>query len=279
MVANSAGGNAEQIEFWNGDAGARWASRQQRMDALLAPITDAVVGAARCAGNERVLDVGCGCGDTSLRLAGAGATVTGIDISQPMLARARQRARDEGRDVNFMLADAATATLANDHTLVFSRFGVMFFADPTAAFSNLRHALAPGGRLCFVCWQPPQANPWIMTPMLAARPFLPPQPSQDPHAPGPFAFADPDYVGTILAGAGFVDVAITPFAAPVVLGRDVDAALEMVSDIGPLSRSLAGVDAATRTAVVAAVRSTLETNQSPQGVALGATCWIVRAGT
>lgn len=269
--------NAEQIEFWNGEAGASWAKRQQRMDALLAPISDAVIACARCGPSDRVLDIGCGCGDTSLRLADSGARVTGVDISQPMLNRAKQRAREQRSAAAFVLADAASAAFTADHTLLFSRFGVMFFAEPTAAFTNLRGALRAGGRLCFVSWQPPQNNPWIMTPMLAARPLLPPQPTLDPHAPGPFAFAEPDYVHTILTGAGFKDIAIDPFTTLLVLGNDVDSAVEMISDVGPLSRSLATVDAATRTAVVGAVRQTLQATKTESGVALGAACWIVRA--
>jgi SAM-dependent methyltransferase len=276
-MTTTPGSNAEQIEFWNGEAGASWAKRQQRMDALLAPISDAVIAAARCEGSDRVLDIGCGCGETSLRLAGSGARVTGVDVSEPMLNRAKQRAGEERSAATFVLADAATAALTADHTLLFSRFGVMFFAAPTAAFANLHGALRSDGRLCFVCWQPPQNNPWIMTPMLAARPLLPPQPTPDPHAPGPFAFAEPDYVRTILTGAGFTKVEIDPFTAALVLGNDVESAVEMVCDVGPLSRSLANVDATTRAAVVGVVRHALQANTTPRGVALGAACWIVRA--
>ncbi len=131
--------------------------------------------------------------------------------------------------------------------------------------------------MCFVCWQLPQLNAWIATPFAAARPLLPPQPPLDPRAPGPFAFADPDYVREILTSAGFSDVRIDPLTATLVLGRDVDSALEMVCEVGPLSRSLAGVDPATRARVVAAVREPLRANLTPAGVALGAACWIVRA--
>lgn len=276
-MAGTADSNAEQIEFWNGYAGASWAKQQQRMDALLAPISDAVIAAAQCSARDRVLDIGCGCGDTSLRLAQSGAAVTGIDISRPMLERAQQRAVETRSSAKFVLADAATATLSRDRSLLFSRFGVMFFAAPAAAFANLHSALVGDGRLCFVCWQPPQDNPWIMTPMLAARPLLPPQPTLDPHAPGPFAFAEPDYVRSILHEAGFSDVAIDPFTTALTVGSDVDSALEMVCEVGPLSRSLANVDAQTRNAVVAAVRQTLLPKVTKQGIALGAACWIVRA--
>jgi SAM-dependent methyltransferase len=269
--------NADQIEFWNGEAGASWVRRQNDMDALLAPISAAVIAAARCEPRDRVLDIGCGCGDTSLRLARSGARVTGVDISQPMLNRAKQRAGEERSGATFVRADASTATLTRDHTLLFSRFGVMFFSSPVAAFKNLHGALQADGRLCFVCWQPPQNNPWIMTPMLAAGPLLPPQPTLDPHAPGPFAFAEPDYVRATLSDAGFTNVAIDPLTTALVLGGDLERAVEMVCEVGPLSRALATVDAATRVAVVAAVRQTLQANTTARGVALGAACWIVRA--
>lgn len=276
-MTEPSGSNAEQFEYWNGEAGASWTRRQDDMDALLAPISAAVIAAARCESRDRVLDVGCGCGDTSLRLAKAGARVTGVDISQPMLNRAMERAVEERSGATFVLADAATATLTNDHTLLFSRFGVMFFSSPSAAFTNLHGALHADGRLCFVCWQPPQNNPWIMTPMLAARPLLPPQPTLDPHAPGPFAFAEPDHVHSILREAGFTNVAIDPFTTALVLGGDLESAVQMVCEVGPLSRSLATVDAATRVAVIAAVRPALQANTTANGVALGAACWIVRA--
>lgn len=276
-MTEPSGSNAEQIEYWNGEAGAIWARRQDDMDALLAPISAAVIAAARCGARDRVLDIGCGCGDTSLHLAKSGARVTGVDISQPMLNRAKQRAVDERSGATFVLADAATATLTHDHTLLFSRFGVMFFSSPIAAFANLHDALHAEGRLCFVCWQPPQNNPWIMTPMLAARPLLPPQPTLDPHAPGPFAFAEADYVRSILSDAGFTNVAIDPFTTALALGGDLESAIRMVCEVGPLSRSLATVDAATRLAVIAAVRPALQANTTANGVALGAACWIVRA--
>jgi SAM-dependent methyltransferase len=269
--------NSEQIEFWNGEAGATWAKRQERMDALLAPISDAVLKACTVKRGDRVLDVGCGCGETSLRLAQRGATVVGVDISKPMLGRAKERAATEGASATFVLGDAAVTQFERVYDQVFSRFGVMFFSDPTAAFSNIRTGLRSGGKLCFVCWQPPQLNAWISAPLAVARPMLPPQPTLDPRAPGPFAFAEPDYVRTILSGAGFRDIRIDPLTTSLVLGRDVDTALEMVSDVGPLSRSLAGIEPALRARIIAAVRAPLQAALTPSGVKLGASCWIVHA--
>ena len=269
--------NAEQIEFWNGDAGATWAKRQDRMDALLGPITDAVMKACDVGDGDDVLDVGCGCGDTTLKLAQRGATATGVDVSQPMLARARERAAAARLDIRFVLGDAAETRFERTYDALFSRFGVMFFANPTAAFANLHSALRDRGRLCFVCWQPAQLNAWISVPFGAVRPLLPPQPPIDPRAPGPFAFAEADYVEQILTDAGFRSVAIDPLQTELTLGRDVATAIEMVCEVGPLSRSLATLEPALRARVVDAVRAPLAANLKPSGVALGAACWIVRA--
>ncbi len=266
--------NKEQIDYWNGDAGAMWTKRQDRMDALLAPISEATLRVCDVKAGDRVLDVGCGCGDTTLRFAERGAVATGVDISKPMLARARERA---GSKATFILGDASEAHFDVQYDLLFSRFGVMFFANPIAAFTNLRTALSSNGKLCFVCWQPPQRNAWISAPFAAAQPMLPPPPVLEPRAPGPFAFADPDYVKEILTGAGFKSITIDPLTTSLVLGSSVDTALEMVCEVGPLSRSLAGIDPATRARIVAAVREPLQANLTDKGVSLGASCWIVRA--
>jgi SAM-dependent methyltransferase len=269
--------NAEQIDYWNGDAGAMWAKRQDRMDALLAPISEATMGACAIKAGDRVLDVGCGCGDTTLRFAGRGAIASGVDVSKPMLARARERANASRLSATFTLGDAAETHFDAQYDLLFSRFGVMFFSNPTAAFANLHTALRSTAKLCFVCWQPPQRNPWIAVPFAVAQPMLPPQPVLEPRAPGPFAFAEPDYVREILSGAGFKAITVDPLTTSLILGDSVDSALEMVSDVGPLSRSLAGMDPDTRSRIVAAVREPLQANLTAAGVALGAACWIVRA--
>ena len=144
--------NAEQIEYWNGAVGECWAAFQPVLDKALSAISDTALAFAAAKPGERVLDVGCGTGTTTYALAktvGPGGDVTGVDISRPMLAVARSR----GVGVNFREADAATHLFHPTHDLVFSRFGVMFFADPAAAFANIRKAIAPHGRLAFVCWR------------------------------------------------------------------------------------------------------------------------------
>jgi len=275
--------NAEQIEYWNGQAGQTWVAAQQHLDAMLAPISRALLERADPRAGERVVDVGCGCGDTTLAAAARGAAVWGIDISEPMLAHARARAAnargDAGRDsVAFSRTDAATQAFTPDHQLVISRFGVMFFADPHAAFTNIRTALAPGGRLCFVCWQSPRDNPWVSIAGAAIRPFLAePEQAPDPREPGPFAFAEQDYVRDVLSRAGYRDIAIDPLRTSLHVADDVDGALDFMQQVGPLSRALADLDEQTAPQALDAVRQALAAHATPAGLDLGAACWLVSA--
>ena len=257
----AAGPNAEQIAYWNQQAGPKWVAYERMLDEQIAPIGLAGMDRARVAPGENVLDVGCGCGQTSLQLAervGARGSVTGVDISAPMLARARERAGELGlRNLRFLEADVQEAKLGEQaFDLVFSRFGVMFFADPKSAFANLRASLAPGGRLAFVCWQEVKRNPWMLVPTLAIAQVVPLPPPPEPGAPGPFAFADPTRVRAILEGAGFAEVAIEPF-----LGRcgrgDLDEAAEFSLVVGPAARALADASEDQRAAATAAVREAL----------------------
>ena len=272
----ASGPNEAQIEYWNSWMGERWVQNQEDLDQLLAPLSEAAINATALQEGERVLDVGCGCGTTSLVMADRGAIATGIDVSRPMLEHARTRA--EGRsNPEFVLADAALHEFNGDFDLLFSRFGVMFFVEPVAAFANLRSALRSGGRVCFVCWQPADRNPWVSVPMAAVLPFLPPSEPVDPRAPGPFAFGDADYVSDILTQAGFDDVQAAPLERPLSLGQNATIAAEFVTRIGPVSRVLVDLDEARRNELVAEVRTTLSPYERAEGVALGAACWIVTA--
>jgi len=270
------GPNAQQIEFWNGEAGNAWAENQARMDVLLQPLSESALGTLSVVPGERVLDVGCGCGGTALRIAELGGEVTGVDISAPMLARARERAEGR-RGIEFVLADAAARDFDPIYDAVFSRFGVMFFADPAAAFANLRTALRPTGRITFVCWQTPRLNPWMAIPGAAVRALLPEPPAVDPRAPGPFAFADRDYVADVLARAGFGRVAIEPLAAQLTLGATVDEALDFTVRVGPLSRTMAELVTDVRHRAMEAVKTALAPHFRAGEVRLGALCWVVSA--
>ena len=267
-----------QQEYWNGQAAERWISGRERMDRSLASISTAVIERAAPRAGERVLDVGCGCGTTSLVIAGRvapGGSVLGVDISAPMIEEARGRAG--GAPVTFEVADAAERRFAPDFDLLFSRFGVMFFADPAAAFRNLRTALAPGGRMVFVCWRPLRDNPWAFAPLAAARDLLPPMEPPDPHAPGPFALADSDRLRGILTEAGFRDVAIDAHDDHMYTGASVEEATDHAMMVGPLSRMIAGAPDDLRAAIRPRVSAAVEPFATAAGVAAPANVWLVTA--
>ena len=269
--------NTDQIEYWNGQAGERWVTAQDRLDRMLDPLSETAIERADPQPGYRVLDVGCGCGATSIAMAQRDASVWGIDISAPMLARARQRAQGVG-NVAFSQTDAATQSFTPDHQLVFSRFGVMFFADPVVAFVNMRTGLAPDGRLVFLCWQAPSANPWVSVSARAIQPFLPaPDETPDPRAPGPFAFADETYVRDILSASGYADIQCDVVNATLKLGDTLDEALEFQGQIGPVSRVLGELDESTRAKALDAARNALTDYAGGDGVQLEAACWLVSA--
>jgi SAM-dependent methyltransferase len=280
---------ADQAAYWNGKAGETWTALQERIDAVFAPLTAAALDAAAPTANERVLDIGCGCGATVLALAhrvGPGGQVLGLDVSEPMAARARERIAAAGlANAAVRVADAAAHDFAGSGgaDLLFSRFGVMFFADPAAAFRNLRRALRPGGRLLFAVWRPMAENGWFTVPLDAGRPLLPPQPPPEPGAlpyvPGPFAFADPDRVRGILAEAGWQDVALAPRDVPMRIAPpgQVDAAAEFATRVGVLARALADADPALRARVRQAVADALRPHDGPDGVVLSGAIWLVSA--
>ncbi|MFN3475814.1 MAG: class I SAM-dependent methyltransferase [Blastomonas sp.] len=196
--------NALKSEDWACEMGIKWLTHIDRFEGMIAPIGDALLARAAIAPGERVIDLGCGGGLTSLAAAqatGPEGTVLGLDISPDLIGAARRRA--EGHpNVSFVCADAATVTLDTPYDRLISRFGSMFFAEPYAAFTNLHRLLKPGGRIDLAIWAAPRDNPWMMELMGVARSHID-IPSPDPRAPGPFAFADLEYVGDILTIAGF----------------------------------------------------------------------------
>lgn len=272
--------NQDQIDYWNGDVGETWTRQQEKMDAVLAPITDAVLKAAAAKPGESVLDIGCGCGDTTLTLAKAGAKVSGVDVSAPMIARARQRLSEAGLAAELMTADAAAHDFAPGRfDLVFSRFGVMFFEDPAAAFSNIRQGMKEDGRLAVVCWRDLGENPWLTAPMKSILPFITPPEPPVPGAPGPGAFADPARVKDVLGKAGFRNVHLEPVDLTLTLGRGPEAVQEAVAltlDIGPVARALKDEPHA-RTNALPALEDFFAKHETADGVKLGSATWIVTA--
>ncbi|MEY2934899.1 MAG: hypothetical protein RL033_5648 [Pseudomonadota bacterium] len=235
--------NREQIEFWNGIAAERWLRGQELMDRALHPFGLAAIERLAPAAGEAIVDVGCGSGHTLLQLAervGSTGRVLGVDPSRPLLARARERARQLPQ-VELCEGDAASVGLRGPLHGLFSRFGVMFFADPVQAFSALRAQLEPSARLSFACWQPLEENPWSALPLsvacsvLAEAPVLP-----DPTAPGPFAFANPLRVKGVLRDAGWHHLEIEPFRTSVLIASDgAESAVDFIFRLGPLARLLA----------------------------------------
>jgi len=267
--------NAEMIEYWNGDGGKRWITARDRMDRSLAAISDTLIAFAEPRRGERVLDIGCGCGTTTIELARrTGVPAFGVDISAPMLEVARERA---GKDASFVVADASSYAFEPGFHLVFSRFGVMFFSDPVAAFANIRRAVKPGGRLAFACWRALEHNTWAAAPLAAARPLLPPAPPIDPLAPGPFAFADGERLCRILASAGFRDASVAAHASKMWLGDTLDEAVTEILTIGPLARLAAELPDATRAQIRERVSAALAPYVAPDGVALPAAVWLAGA--
>jgi SAM-dependent methyltransferase len=274
--------NADQIAYWNGPAGQRWTDRQAAQDVLLAPVSEILIDRARVSVGERIVDVGCGCGSTTIALAqrtGPTGHVLGVDISAPMLARARQIAQP-GSPVDFVLADATVYPFnPASFDLLVSRFGVMFFAEPAVSFANMRRALRQSGRLAFACWREPRENPWMMAPLQAVYRHAPKLPQPGPEDPGPFAFASEGRVLRILDEAGFSKIMMEPcnLALDIAIGRGLDAAVEAALEIGPANRALEGQPADVRSAAKDSIREVLAPFANGQRVPLGGSIWIVTA--
>tara|TARA_R110001592_G_scaffold80427_1_gene239546 strand:- start:1853 stop:2692 length:840 start_codon:yes stop_codon:yes gene_type:complete len=272
--------NADQVEYWNGPAGQKWVDQSNRLDAMLAPFADTVMAKAGLKPDERVMDIGCGAGALTLRAAaavGAKHGALGVDVSAPLIELARARAKAAKAPARFELADASAFTAPDPVDIIISRFGVMFFEDPAAAFAKIRQSVKPGGRLAFICWQGLSVNDWALAPLQAAMPFFKETPAPaDPTAPGPFAFQDKDRVAGILSDAGWANVAIDPVETTITLpGEDVETTARFMMQLGPLARVLGaqGIDPAP---VEAALITLMQDHTTPEGrIAMKSACWIV----
>jgi ubiquinone/menaquinone biosynthesis C-methylase UbiE len=275
--------NLDQATYWNGSGGLHWTDRQEMQDGLLAPVAERLIEATGVVAGERVVDVGCGCGATTLavaRITGASGRALGVDISAPMIERARQRAAAESSPAEFFVADATIQDFSGERAdLMMSRFGVMFFADPPLSFSNMRKALKPGGRLVFACWREPRLNPWLMLPLRAATQHAPGLPKLGPEDPGPFSFADEARVQRILSSAGFSEIALEPvdLELDTAVGLGFENAIASALEIGPASRALEGQPEDVRAAAIKEIRAVLAPFQRGNQVLMGAAIWIVGA--
>jgi SAM-dependent methyltransferase len=275
--------NQTQHDFWNGKAGEQWASGHARFDAMLRPIGLAAIDKAAPRPGEHVLDVGCGGGETLVQLASRlspGGRLTGIDLSAPLLELARERSAALPVRVELMQGDVQTHTFsAAQFDLLFSRFGVMFFADPVTAFRNLRQGLKADGRLAFACWRQLDDNAWIKLPREVVLRHVPPPPSPEPGAPGMLAFADADHVRAILTTAGFRDVALDPLDSRIQIGggAPLDQVVEGLAKEGPMAALIAELPRDRRAALFDDLRAALAPYAGADGVQLGAGSWIVTA--
>jgi SAM-dependent methyltransferase len=273
--------NVDQAEAWDGPEGEHWARHHARFDATIGPHHGGLMSGAAFSPGERVLDIGCGNGLTSrdaARAVGPSGSVLGVDLSGPMLARAEQLAKEEGLDnVRFERGDAQVHSFEpGAYDLAMSRFGVMFFLDPVAAFTNIASALRPGGRLAALVWQSVAANQWVvvMRDALAAGRDLPVPP---PGAPSPFALADTEYASRVLTEAGFTGIDFARSEHPSHWGSDADDAYNFVTGLRVIQMLLEDLDDATRAEALDKLRATMAANETPDGVIFGSAAWLITA--
>ena len=232
--------NKDQKDFWSGKGGDVWVKRQQAMDTMLNPLGEAALQKLELNKDTNVLDIGCGCGNTTLSIAEKikpSGRVTGLDISKPMLQRAIESAQNRSlENTSFQCVDVQTEYLGvNTFNAAFSRFGVMFFEDPVAAFRNINESLLPRSPLSFICWQSPIQNPWQSLFVQEVKNFID-LPSPPPRSPGPFAFMESDYVNSILENSNFENVEIVGYEAKVNMfsGRSLSDAVKDYTSINPV---------------------------------------------
>jgi SAM-dependent methyltransferase len=299
MEHETASLNAAQIELWNGRGGEIWTRLQARLDRLFEPLTAVLLTAAAPKPGESILDIGCGCGDLTLNLAkacGVQSHIQSIDISARMLERAKARegecraAAPAMARIEWCLADAMLHPFEPQADLVISRFGVMFFADPVAAFANIRRVLKPRGRLAILCWAALDDNPWIKVPLAAVHELINPQPPLPEDSPGPFAFADAQRVQAILSQAGFSNVTARSIETPLRLGQAtadasdragfaMEDALCLALESGPVAALLRNAGETIHLKVRGRITAALQPlySQARGEIALAARCWLYEA--
>jgi len=282
---SSAGKSPETLEpeDWAGEMGERWNRNIEQFESMLTAVGSAAIEFAELRRGESVIDIGCGGGATTLEIAkrvGAAGSATGVDVSATLIATAKSRQKAAHIDnARFMMGDAATLQFDRKYECLFSRFGIMFFADPYAAFANLASALASGGRAALCCWGPPAANPWVAQLIEVVRRHVS-MPPRDPRAPGPFALADRDYLCDILEKAGFSDIELTIWKGDQYLGglgADAAAATQFALNATFMREMLAEQPADTKRAVETEILEMLRKHETARGVTLKGTAWLVGA--
>jgi len=264
-----------QEAYWNEDGGKRWVSHWEKTEGLFGDLTNALLSRADVKSGETVLEVGCGQGVLTRKIAerSAPGEVLGVDISGVILDVAREHAQAPN-NLKFEQADAGKASLGEARfDLIMSRFGVMFFEDPIAAFVNLRSSLIGGGRMAFMCWRAVASNPWLQQPAEAAFQVLPRPEPLPAHAPGPFSLASEARLRQVLTGAGFADPELIAQDGEMLLGP-VEEAVEYSAQMGPAGRALKAVGEEQKAQAISAIRECFVRNDGPRGVVFPCATWI-----
>lgn len=278
--------NAEAIEAWNGVLFDRFAKFRHIVTATPGAHGEEVLRASPPRPGDKVLDIGCGFGDTTLRLAelvGPEGSVLGVDAGDRFIEVARREASEaDARNVRFAVGDVQAMELGEGFDYAFSRFGTMFFANPAAALRNVRQALRPGGRLNMVVWRQKPDNPWLHSAELVVDRYLeePEETGEPTCGPGPFSMANADTTSGILLAAGFEEIALRRCDLPYLMGRDLDEAVDLVMSLGPAGEliRLAGDEAeAIRPRLTEELREAIAQYERPDGVFSLSSTWIVTA--
>ena len=275
--------NAKQKDFWSGKGGDYWVEKQNEMDIMLSPLGEKALAKLDLKNNSEVLDIGCGCGATTLEIAKkvSEGTVTGLDISVPMLNKAESEASIQGiANVDFKVVDVQVDQLASEkYDYVYSRFGVMFFDDPYEAFKNIFSSIKEGGELSFVCWQDPSLNPWQSLSVQVIRGYLD-MPSPPPRSPGPFAFHEKDYVKEILEKSGFSDISFDDNQEDITMfsGKSLQEASEDYLAINPVvTEMLKDSPDDLKAEIVESLKEAFSEFHKGDGLVFPSATWVVSA--
>lgn len=272
--------NADMLAFWDGVGGCTWVARQAHTDVTLGRVTEALLAFASPRPGEKVLDVGCGCGAPTLdfaRAVGPSGHVAALDISGPMLLEGERRAAAAGiANIDWRQADPAFAVL-DSFDLLTSAFGTMFFGDPVGAFANMRSAATPAARMAIICWRSLGENPWMEVPMNAVARHLPPRPPTVPHAPGMFAFADPEHVSRVFIAAGWARPHFQKLdmELDIAAGRGLEEAVSQSTQIGAVNSWLRNQPANVVSQAIVSLREALRPYARGERVLLGGSMWLI----